>query len=578
MAKPKAQTQQAQYLQDRVVATARALSARPQLHSRGQWFYDGDLALPLYAAHLSPDRVLAGEENVLWLRARADAIAQRLCFGDENLHQIHCPEQPIERMIFELLEQLRCESLAALSGVRHNLHWGFCDWSRHFSQSQSAQSIIGLLLLTLSQIVYSRLNACSIDEKIADLIESTRAGIAPVLGASFAALRRCRADQAAFIPHALNIAKVVSQSIDEEQRRQGQNPTTRQFSRHDFKLPLNFTPPQTDAFATIKTSLNTALNSADYSVWTRQYDGEKAARQLVRDALLREYRSRLDQAISDSKIQLSRLVRVFRSLIVQPQSSGWDFDQSSGYLDSRRLTQLVTKPSDHRIFKTLARSPMADCQVTLLLDCSGSMKNCVDAVAPFADIFARLFEMTGADSEVLGFTTQAWHGGRSAKDWVKQGRPENPGRLNETLHLLFKSSEQSYRRARQQLAALYKLDLFREGIDGEAIEWAIARLYLRPAKRRLLFVLSDGCPMDRATELANGGTQLLEKHLRQVIASHDGAGIEIYGLGLGLDLSLFYRHRLAFEPEALLSQQSFLAIAEMLDKRQHCRNVRQTPA
>ncbi|PID63021.1 MAG: cobalt chelatase [Gammaproteobacteria bacterium] len=568
MSEPNAQTRHAQYLQDTSAASARALSGRPHLHTRGAWFFDGEMPLPLYAAHLSPDEAIENQQQLLLLRARADAVALRLQHCDEALHAEHCPSAPMARLIFELLEQLRCESLATLVGVRHNVHEGFQRWSQRFVQSEASQSAVGILLLTVSQVAYSRLNACMIEENIADAIESTRGGIVATLASHFAALRRQRAEQAAFIPHALAIARAVNDSIVEAQNAQSQNATAKALSDSDFQLPLDFTPPPVDAFPAPKASQRQAADKqSSYRVWTREYDDEKPVGKLVRAALLEEYQTRLAHAVSDSRLNVPRLARVFRQLLARPQDLGWQFDEEDGYLDARRLSQLVTQSANHRIFKQIHQPPATDCQVTLLIDCSGSMKTHVEHVAPFADVLARLFELAGADSEILGFSTRTWNGGRPLKDWRKQGQPDNPGRLNETLHLIFKPAQQVYKRAKLGIGGLYKSDLFREGVDGEALEWAIARLYARPVSRRILFVLSDGCPMDSATEIANPKAKLLEQHLSQVVSQHDGNGVEIYGLGLGLDLSLFYRHRLAFEPQSLLSQQSFLEIAQMMRAR-----------
>jgi cobaltochelatase CobT len=150
-------------------------------------------------------------------------------------------------------------------------------------------------------------------------------------------------------------------------------------------------------------------------------------------------------------------------------------------------------------------------------------------------------------SEVLGFTTAAWNGGRARLDWLARGRPRHPGRLNEASYLIFKDASTSWRRARGDIAALFKADIFREGVDGEAVEWACARLVARPTARRILIVVSDGSPMDSATAQANDAFYL-DSHLKEVVARHEAAGdVEVLGLGVGLDLSPYYRRSLALD-------------------------------
>jgi cobaltochelatase CobT len=120
---------------------------------------------------------------------------------------------------------------------------------------------------------------------------------------------------------------------------------------------------------------------------------------------------------------------------------------------------------------------------------------------------------------------------------MRSGRPRNPGRLNEVRHLVIKSADTPYRYARTGLAGLLKLDLYREGIDGEAVEWARSRLEAHDVARRILVVISDGSPMDSATALAND-PNYLDQHLRDVLAA--GSEVDICAVGVGLDLSIYY--------------------------------------
>jgi len=155
------------------------------------------------------------------------------------------------------------------------------------------------------------------------------------------------------------------------------------------------------------------------------------------------------------------------------------------------------------------------------------------------DMFARALDLAGASCEILGFTTASWNGGRARKDWLRAGRPPVPGRLNEVRHLVVKSADDSWRSARLAIAGLLKLDLYREGVDGEAVEWACTRLAGRDEHRRILVVISDGSPMDAATSLANG-EYYLDRHLREVLARD--RDVDICAVGVGLDLSAYYDH------------------------------------
>ena len=202
----------------------------------------------------------------------------------------------------------------------------------------------------------------------------------------------------------------------------------------------------------------------------------------------------------------------------------------------------------------------------MLLDCSGSMKSLAQPVSLLLDVLGRSLEMAGVQVEILGFSTQAWNGGRARRQWQRSGQPQLPGRLNERMHIVFKERAKRWRQSRQGIAALRKPDIFREGIDGEGVEWACQRLQESQAKRRILLVISDGCPMDTATHQVND-EHYLDQHLRQVVAQHERSGdVRICALGVGLDLGVFYRHRLAVNGLEKIDQALVLSVIDLICK------------
>ncbi|HCE08603.1 MAG TPA: cobalt chelatase, partial [Oxalobacteraceae bacterium] len=198
----------------------------------------------------------------------------------------------------------------------------------------------------------------------------------------------------------------------------------------------------------------------------------------------------------------------------------------------------------------------------------GSMKAHAEPVTIMIDVLVRAMEQAGVATEVLGFTTGAWNGGRAQRDWISERSPKNPGRLNELLYVVFKDAENTWRRTRPDIAALLKADLYREGVDGEAVDWACNRMQGRNEKRRILVVISDGCPMDSATNLANDDFYLAN-HLKEVVARRELRGdVEICGLGVGLDLSAYYSRSLTTNLPHSLNNELFADIAQMIGGRQ----------
>ncbi len=156
----------------------------------------------------------------------------------------------------------------------------------------------------------------------------------------------------------------------------------------------------------------------------------------------------------------------------------------------------------------------------------------------------------GVTSEVLGFTTAAWNGGRARLDWLARGRPRHPGRLNEASHLIFKDAATAWRRARGDIAALFKADLPRRRRRRGARLGAARGSSRVPRRGASLIVVSDGSPMDSATAQANDPFYL-DNHLKRGVARHEAArDVEVLGLGVGLDLSPYYRRSLALDLSA----------------------------
>lgn len=529
------------------VGAIRALSGEADLHYRGRRLHRGRQPLPLFGPHLAP--ALEHGDDAGSFRGAADGIALRLAHSDAALHRSLCPQPPVERLLFELLEQLRCESLtdAALPGVAHNLRHRFDAWSRAYHRARLNETSRGLLLYTVAQICRARVSGGPVLEDTEGLMESTRAGIVPQLGPDLAGLRRERHDQAAYARHALAIARAVAAMLAHGAEAAGQQAAAAEEDDEEdnpagFRLLMDFEPPAGEVGPLAQGGAARVVDGAGeaYRVFTRVYDREVAATALVRADALRELRERLDARIARQAVQLPWLVRALQALLARPREDGWHDGQEEGLLDGRRLARLVALPTERRLFRAARQQPLADCAVTLLLDCSASMKEHAEWTAMLADVLARALERIGGRCEVLGFTTGAWNGGRAQRDWQRAGRPARPGRLNELCHMVFKDAATPWRRARPGIAALLKPDLFREGVDGEALQWAAGRLAAQEAERRILVVLSDGCPMDGATRLAND-THYLDRHLQQVAQRIEQQGqIALYGVGVGLDLSPYY--------------------------------------
>lgn len=553
-----------QRVEELSAASIRTLADDTKLSWRRQVLYHDELPLLAFAPHL---RVPASARDLTTLRGVGDAYALRLRYSDPVLFRQGCPEPPIERLLFELLEQLRCEALAPaeLPGVQANVQHRFETWSREFYHSGITETDLGMLVYTVAQMVWSRLNAQPVMAETEERIEVKRGSIAPLVGTSLAGLRRHRHDQVAYMPYARELAYTVAALVQSATESRDEQQTARELN-YAFALLLDFDDEPIEGPVSVPSGESRVFRETGsvYRVFTTQFDQEVDASSQVRRELLRDYRHRLDGLVSEQGVNRSRLRRLLLHALASPQVDGRDDAQEEGQIDGRRLAHLVSSPTERRLFTLPRHVYQANCAVTFLLDCSGSMKEHVSAIAVLVDVMTRALEQAGAVTEILGFTTGAWNGGRAYREWLRHGRPALPGRLNEVCYRIFKSQEQSWRQSRASIAALFKSDLYREGIDGEAVQWAAERMLSRDRPRRLLVVISDGCPMDTATAL-NNDDFYLDNHLKQVVSQLERTGqIEISGIGVGLDLSPFYRRNVAIDVTSGLQNQAIYDVANLL--------------
>ncbi len=279
-----------------------------------------------------------------------------------------------------------------------------------------------------------------------------------------------------------------------------------------------------------------------YKIYTTQFDEEISAPDLCDAEELTRLRSFLDQQLAPMTSVVSRLANKLQRLLLAQQNRQWEFDLEEGLLDTSRLPRIIIDPMYPLSFKREKDTDFRDTVVTLLLDNSGSMRGRPIMVAAMcADILGRTMERCAVKTEILGFTTRAWKGGQSREKWTADGKPPHPGRLNDLRHIVYKSADEPWRRAKKNLGLMMREGLLKENIDGEALMWAHNRLIARPEQRKILMVISDGAPVDDSTLSVNSGNYL-ERHLRRVIEEIEGKSpVELTAIGIGHDVTRYYK-------------------------------------
>jgi len=311
-------------------------------------------------------------------------------------------------------------------------------------------------------------------------------------------------------------------------------------------------------------------NENFYKVFTNQFDEEIAAEDLCNAEELTRLRNYLDKQLSSLQGVVARLANRLQRRLMAQQNRSWDFDLDEGVLDAARLTRIITDPMHPLSFKEEQDTQFRDTIVTLLLDNSGSMRGRpITVAATCADILARTLERCGVKVEILGFTTRAWKGGQAREKWLAANKPTNPGRLNDLRHIVYKSADTPWRRARRSLGLMMREGLLKENIDGEALIWAHNRLLAWSEQRRILMVISDGAPVDDSTLSVNSGNYL-ERHLRQVIADIEGRSpIELIAIGIGHDVTQYYKRAVTIVDAEELGGAMTEKLAELFEEHAH---------
>jgi len=546
------------------------------------------------------------------LRGQADQLALRLAHHDEGVFARSRPSDPSAQRAFEAVEGARIEALGAraLGGVKANLAAALDQRLARLLTSPA----VNLLPMdeVLALVVRERLTGEGPPPVATASVEALRGAIEQKAGATLDQLEAAIEDQAAYArivrqalrdldldPSADDAQDSDDQEGDDDQGDDAASPEDEQDdddsdagdgqSEPDAGSPEGRDSDRVERSADGQVDADAQLDdetegSADgevpnrpelsddgraraYRIFTTRFDEIIDADELCDPVELSRLRALLDQQLSNLSNVVARLANKLQRRLMAQQNRSWVFDLEEGVLDTARLTRIITDPTAPLSFKAESDMPFRDTVVTLLLDNSGSMRGRPIMVAAVcADILARTLERCGVKVEILGFTTRAWKGGQSRQTWVEAGKPAMPGRLNDIRHIIYKSADAPWRRAKKNLGLMMREGLLKENIDGEALMWARQRLAARPEERRILMVISDGAPVDDSTQSANAALYL-DKHLRQVIAEIEGEGaIELLAIGIGHDVTRWYKRAVTIVDVEQLGGVMIEKLAELFDR------------
>ncbi len=283
------------------------------------------------------------------------------------------------------------------------------------------------------------------------------------------------------------------------------------------------------------------ISDLKYRTYTQEFDEVIKADELENEEELNRLRKNLDQQLLQLKNFISKLANKLQRKLLAKQNRSWNFDLEDGLLDTSKLTRVIMDPYNSLSFKKEKEMDFKDTLVTILIDNSGSMRGKPISVAAIcADILARTLERCSVKVEILGFTTKHWKGGLSREKWMKNEKPNLPGRLNDLRHIIYKSADTPWRQAKNNMGLMLKEGLLKENIDGEALKWAYTKMSKRKEERKILMVISDGAPVDDST-LSTNTSDYLETNLKNVVKwIENKSNIELLAIGIGHDVTRYY--------------------------------------
>jgi len=279
-----------------------------------------------------------------------------------------------------------------------------------------------------------------------------------------------------------------------------------------------------------------------YKIYTNKFDKTIKAEEYCRKNELFQLHNQLLKESKYEFLTIKRLAKKLQNKLLVINKSFWNFDLEEGRINNSKLSKMVANQNFKKIYKNFEEKKIKNTIVSLLIDNSGSMRGKpIQTAAICSKIISKIFERCSVKVEVLGFTTKEWKGGKSRENWVSNNMPQKPGRLNDLMHIIYKTPEDTLKKIDYNFALMLKDGLLKENIDGESLLWALSRIWNRNEERKILMVISDGAPVDDSTISANS-SNYLENHLKKVIKFIENkTNVEIIAIGIGHNVNKYYK-------------------------------------
>ena len=510
--------------------------------------------------------------NYCQVRAIADSESLKLRFSDKKIFKLYEPNGNISKKLYEIAEKIRCEKIGSdlFKGVKNNIDEFYQERVNSLDLKNSEDKIVESFENYLRIKFLDSKNNKELEKKF----KSYKNDLEEKFKNKIKQLSNSTEDQTNFnslISDLISGMNLDENLEEEEKEKEEDNQDNQQKDqenkeqkaekqkKEEQEMSIESGVPDLENEASesnedieeieledksksdLQKSIKKSLGDINYRAYTNEFDEIIKAEDLENEEELNRLRKSLDQQLLQLKNFISKLANKLQRKLLAKQNRSWNFDLEEGILDTSKLPRIIMDPFNSLSFKKEKDTEFKDTLVTILIDNSGSMRGKPISVAAIcADILARTLERCSVKVEILGFTTKHWKGGLSREKWMKEDKPNSPGRLNDLRHIIYKSADTPWRQTKNNMGLMLKEGLLKENIDGEALKWAFNKMSRRKEERKILMVISDGAPVDDST-LSTNTSDYLESNLKNIVKwIENKTDIELLAIGIGHDVTRYY--------------------------------------
>ena len=545
---------------------------------------------------LPDSNLLKKKIDVKNYRGVADFLALNLKYHNDTIYKKFKPKDIVSGELFDALEETRIITLGSIymKGIASNLRTRiefFCKKNQFnkIKKRNNSQITRAIKLLSSEYFLKEKL-----PKNTLSFIKLWKPIIIPLIIENLIEIKKELNDQAKFSEQSLEIIKKIKkfcekkEDLEKQKKKLNKKKTYSKKNKEEelekinssffFDKEIDYKEKNLKQKIQKKKNLkkNEFLNNAiskinedlKYKIYTNKFDKIIKAEEYCKKNELLQLHNQLLKESKDTFLTIKRLAKKLQNKLLVINKSFWNFDLEDGKINNSKLSKIIANYNFKKIYKNFEEKKIKDTIVTLLIDNSGSMRGKpIQTAAICSKIISKILEKCSVKVEVLGFTTKEWKGGKSRENWIANDMPQKPGRLNDLMHIIYKTPEDTLKKIDHNFALMLKDGLLKENIDGESLLWALTRIWKRNEERKILMVISDGAPVDDST-ISTNSSNYLEKHLKKIIKFIENkTNVEIIAIGIGHNVNKYYKKAVTINDPDQLGGAMIKNFLELFDTK-----------